>query len=411
MKRYVFASKYLTYLRVVMTMIGISKRLTAGCMVFFLMISMTVTGAESSWVTQALSDADSSLKMRFYRDQFDTTTSEKQDKHGNMLEARGKISGFVGDNGAFGVDAYIRHDQVNDDKILTGFDELWLQTLQGNLEVTMGYQIVDMGAMEHKPIVDVLNSRDFQYDWLRPAKIGSPLLSLKYLGDNNNLSMFYSPYFIPNRVPGEKSNLHFTSLNTDDSDVRQDQWTVRYSYLGNGFDLGLSYMKVSQKQLFSSPHEPLDRNRRLGLELTSIYKNILLRGEISYQKNAQGDAGSVGAVGWEYTSQSLWGKSDLTLVHEYLFNNSKGLDQTVLDENYLAFRWAANDNALTQIEAIVINQRCGCSADVYRLSLRRSLNAQSTLEVQWQNSSGYFSQGLSDEDGSGWLRIKLEYTF
>ena len=275
-----------------MPMIAKCKYVIVSCYCCLLLLYTAMAGADESGILDVLSEADSSIELKYYRDQFDETPLESQYSYSDMLELRGKLSGFFGESSGFGIDAFARYNPNYSDQIISGFDELWLQTLSGYFEYTLGYQIIDMGSMEHKPIVDVLNNRDFQYDWLRPAKIGAPLLSFKVLGDYNNLGLYYAPYFIPNKVPEMRSGHYFPGMNsTNKSDVHEDQWAIRYTYLGDSFELGLSYMHLTQEYLFSRPYESLFRNRRLGIELTGLYKNILLRSEVVYQKPVGAESG------------------------------------------------------------------------------------------------------------------------
>ncbi|AJR05684.1 hypothetical protein C9J03_00820 [Photobacterium gaetbulicola] len=389
------------------------KQIKANCYYALILLFTTMVAAEESVLLAAIYEADSSVELKYYRDQFDETPLPGQYSYTDMLQLRVKASGFIADNSGFGIDAFTRFNPNYNDQIVAGFDELWFQTLSGLFEYTLGYQIIDMGLMENKPIVDVLNSRDFQYDWLRPDKIGTPYITTKFLGDSNNLEFYYAPFFIPNRVPDVESGHYYPGLNTiNKKNVHDKQWAIRYTYFGDHVEFGLSYMYLTQEHLFSHPNSSQFTNRRLGVELTGLYGDILLRSEVVYQ-NPTGDlsSGTIGAVGVEHTWQSLWGKSDLTLVYEYFFNNTDGTDMTVFEENYFSVRWAANDEALTQVELIAIGQRCDCTADVYRISLRRSINDKCTFEIQFQDSQKYFSRGDLNEDGSGWLRVKLEYSF
>lgn len=324
-----------------------------------------------------------------------------------------------------GFQPFFRVDLNDHDRDNARADELWIEYQSPDWDLRMGNQLFTWGGMESVSPVDVINPRDYYEDIIDPEKIGVPAVRFRWLGDNQDLSAYYLPYFEPSMFPEQHSFYSVGGgLPSDVPDPRfANQWALRYFYGGEGFDLALSYFHgFEPTPLFDLSPEgdavvgTVFRSDRFGIEITKVVGDLLLKGEAVYRdtKTPLIASSFLFATGVEYTFSEVWQHSDLTFFLEYLGNSSTagtGTFQVLQNDLFAGFRWNINDSDNQVLEGGLLQDLSNIQSRLYRVEYRRNLFDHYSFGVQYTNSFGFFADSDTDEDQDGAVNLYLRFNF
>ncbi|MDH4128004.1 MAG: hypothetical protein OEV44_04575, partial [Spirochaetota bacterium] len=264
-------------------------------------------------------------------------------------------------------------------------DEGWIQFASNNLELRLGIQQFTWGMVESQKLVDVLNQKDYQDDFLDPDKLGELSgrfrFSIPSL-ENIDFQFYYLTNFTKAKFPTSTSRYNLTNGTFDFSESpvfasSQKEWYHQYAFrtvinIGN-IDLALSYFHGYNKfpsfkldfatQKLLPYYYIMDQG---GLELTWVMGKLIIKLESVYRNTSRNNptmipqsivpSSYVAYVGgFEYTINQIIGNNDLTFFMEYLGDSDVGkttIDYRLLQNDlFLGFRFSFNDINSKELKA------------------------------------------------------------
>jgi hypothetical protein len=272
----------------------------------------------------------------------------------------------IGERWRLGGRVYARNDFKDTNRDAMRVDELWVQYATPRFDVRAGNQVFTWGAMEVFGITDILNSRDYLDHIVTPRKIGQPAVRARFLFGNSNLTAYYLPYFIPAAYPGQESpySVGGTIFGRQDAGSRaSNQYALRYSYSGNGFDIGVgAFSGLERDAVFEADLSRFRisnfnyRANRVSVDATKVVGALLLKAETVYRRpeTSRVDNAVLWALGTEYTWNSIVGKSDLTAFFEIAGEQQKTKPsdfQFAQDNLFAGGTWELHDRLRQSIHA------------------------------------------------------------
>lgn len=252
----------------------------------------------------------------------------------------------------------------------THFDlrELFLRHRRERIELRAGIRTVFWGVTEAVNLVNIINQTDLVENPDGDDKLGQPMIDFSwFLGETGKLEGFLLPYHRQRTLPGREGRLRAATPFDEGEPIyesadgeRHLDHAARYSVNLGSLDLGLSYFDGTARQPRFTPRfdgaetvltPTYDLIRQAGLDTACALGNWLLKLE-AVHRQADGDAYSSAAAGFEHTFNSALGAADVGVLAEYLWDE-RGTDVLVPFQNdvFVGLRLAANDIASTSLLA------------------------------------------------------------
>ncbi|MFQ5646752.1 MAG: hypothetical protein ACE5GM_07475 [bacterium] len=309
----------------------------------------------------------------------------------DTLEFKGEAAMEWGDGWEMLAAPRIKADLVEERRNRQTADEAWIQYAAEDWEFRAGMQTFFWGTVESVNIVDILNQRDYEDDFLDPDKWGEFSGRFSYFLEDYTLELYYLPWFRAGNFPSRYARYSFTngrgSVSTDeryhDGSAWNPQGAARLSATYGSSDVAVSLfhgwsrfpvlaLKPGDADLV--PH--YYKEDRISGDIQTALGDWLLKGEFVYKntdinddlklvtREPDGDVvrknmipGSYGiyVFGGEYEFERVVDSHDLTLLAEYLGDTNLG--QTTPDyrifqnDLFLGLRYSFNDVNDKKLEA------------------------------------------------------------
>ncbi len=243
-------------------------------------------------------------------------------------------------------------------------DEGWIQLgFSSVLDFRLGIQLFTWGMVESQSVVDILNTRDYEDDFLDPDKVGDLSARLRFLFLENFTFEFYLlAHFSKVEFPSTKGRYNLTNgvYNVDDNAVygssKFEEWYPQHAFRLNmtldKVDLALSYFHGYHRFPVlnfegSGPRPYYYLVDQIGLEFIWVIGKLLIKIEGVYRNTTRNDSSVIPnslvpksyfayVGGFEYSFQEIIAKNDLTIILEYIGDSDVG--KTTID-----FRLFQND--------------------------------------------------------------------
>jgi len=262
-------------------------------------------------------------------------------------------------------------------------DEGWIQFAGDFFDLRFGIQKFSWGMVESEKLVDVLNQKDYEDDFLDPDKYGelSARLSLAFPDPVSWLQeigfqFYYLAQFTQATFPGTKGRYNLTNGLLPVSDQAtysssSKKWMPQYAFRtiftfsDVAIDIALSYFHGYNRfpslstNIFTRQITPyyyiLDQG---GLELTWVVKSLIIKLESVYRNTNQTDFNRIPSTlvpapyfayvgGVEYTINGIIGNNDISFFLEYLGDSNVGtktVDYRLFQNDlFVGFRYSLND--------------------------------------------------------------------
>ncbi len=354
----------------------------------------------------------------------DGVVNPRQERDNLAFKGQLEIGYTTESNWSVGVRAFVREDKYNDDRDATRFDEAWIQYATDDWDLRVGNQLVTWGSVESVSHLDIVNARDYEEDIVEPMKIGQTAARMRWRFDSSDLALYWLPYYEPSQFAGRRSYYSIGGgipEDYPDSGWKSDQWALRYFQSGDGFDWGLSYFNGFERNA-SFDFDPergelvgeTYRARRLGLEMTKVIGDWLLKGEFVYRHSGQQNNRDalLYTVGVEYTASSIWRHSDLTFYGEYLATSRNvAAHELMQNDLFAALRWTVNDRHQQRLLLGTFLDLDNTTGQVYRLEYTISPIPDHDVVLRYTDTRNYYPSPRHTERDDGAISLFLRRNF
>jgi len=305
-----------------------------------------------------------------------------QNNANDTFEFKGEGSVNVGDWQVLAAPR-LKADLVEERRNRITADEAWVQYSTENMEIRAGIQSFFWGTVESVNIVDVLNQRDYESDFLDPYKWGEFSTLISYFTDNYTFEFYYLPYFRTATFPSRYSRYSFTNSTVDISKNEKyhegsrwdPQGAFRVTTTVGSADMAIALfhgwsrfpiLNYGQGNIDLVPH--YYKEDRISYEIQMAVDKWLLKGEVVYKntdingelvrpsilpggrvinRSLIPDSYVSYVFGFEYTFERIVDSNDLTFLAEYLGDTNRGEktpDYRVYQNDlFFGFRYNFND--------------------------------------------------------------------
>ena len=230
--------------------------------------------------------------------------------------------------------------------------------------------------------VDIINSNNYDEGLSKPNKLGEAMIKANREIGIGDLSIYYLPYFRPNKYPSKKSRLSLPIEVNDDeanyvngADKNMQQFALRLSGYYEDLDFGISFFEgISRDPFFNLVSGKMvpsySKISQYGIEVQQLLGEWIVKGEFINREGQQNISGSLkdyssGVLGLEKSLYGLInGNTDFTFFLEYA-KDSRGVSAHQSNQNDVFF---ANRITLNDIHDTSI-----------LLALSRDLNTESGI--------------------------------
>ena len=368
-----------------------------------------------------------------------------------------ELSQDLTDNILLTAHPFVRWDQQDDERTVTGVRELLLSFTGDTWELNAGLGRVFWGVTESDNPVDIINQTDIVEDLTGDEKLGEPMLNLNWFSDNyGEFGVFLLPQFQERTTIGENGRptpgiAVDRSLTTFESSDGNDDfgYALRWTRSFDAWDVGLHYFDgtsrdptfipvISDTGAVLAPRYSL--LRQTGIDALGLYGDLAVKAEVIHQTGGEIESHAEAVTGIEYTLVGLlaplqeneklpddWctpdtrnpfkklacnDRIDLGLVLEYLWDQ-RGTDSDQLFQNdmLLGLRFAFND-AATSDALFGILQDLDGGATTLSIEASTRLFESYRLKIfgqQFVNTNGDTTLDVFDRES--FLQLDFSYFF
>ena len=257
-----------------------------------------------------------------------------------------------------------RIDQHDRRRIHFDIRELYWQTYNDDLDLSLGFKKVFWGKTESAHLVDIVNQTDAVESFDGEAKLGEFMAHLSLLNNLGTVELFVMPYFRKRVFPGRKGRLRpgdpsdiVIDSRDFDFESQAGRWRPSFAarlsnYIGP-LDFGISYFNGTGREpiitdftTFTSIYGIINQ---IGVDLQVTTGALLLKMESIYRANQFQDVFAL-VGGFEYTFGNVGGSGlDIGVLGEYLYDDRDELSLTGLQSDVFGgVRLGFNDVQDTQ---------------------------------------------------------------
>ncbi len=346
----------------------------------------------------------------------------------------------------------VKIDVIEERRNRVTADEAWVQYSSDAFEVRVGLQTFFWGTVESVNIVDVLNQRDYESDFLDPYKWGELSALVSYFTDDYTFEFYYLPYFRTATFPSRYSRYSFTNGTVDISKKEylhggsnwDPQGAFRVSRTIGSADMAVSFfhgwarfpvlaLEPGKTELtpyyYKENTLSYDIQMAVGAWLVKgelVYKNTdinssLVRNSVEtggrvLRKNLVPSSYVAYVLGLEYKFENIVGSNDIVLLAEYLGDSNRGEktpDYRIYQNDiFLAFRYNLNDANDKKLEVGGFISLEKCDEVIYSVKYSQRFLDEFTFKFE------YLGLAVSEEDSplsifkeDGRLSAKVVWSF
>ncbi len=402
----------------------------------------------------ALSEIDYSYKgnLSFEQWSFPRRGHDSQNDANDTFEFIGEGSVEFADDWQILAAPRLKADVVEDSRNRITADEAWVQYASDTVEVRVGLQTFFWGTVETENIVDVLNQRDYEDDFLDPDKLGELAVRSSYFWEDYTFELYYLPYFRTAPFPSRYSRYSLTDGASDVSFVEEFPEGTRWDPQGafraattiGSADMAVSFFHGWSRFpiLNQEPTEPdiipyYYKEDRVSYDIQMALGSWLLKGEAVYKntdinddlpkksigadskivtKNLMPDSYGIFVAGGEYAFEQIIASHDLTLLGEYLTDTDQGKntpDYRIFGNDlFFGLRYSLNDANDKKLEAGGILALEKGNELVYSVEYSQRFWDDFNFDLEWQ------AVAVDDQDSplavfkeDGRISTKLTWNF
>lgn len=262
----------------------------------------------------------------------------------------------------FNFTGFARYDIADDKRNHVDIRELYVQKINNNWELSLGFKKIYWGVTEAAHLVDIINQTDVVESFDGEEKLGQLMAHYSIFSSIGTFDLFAMTFFRKRQFPGENGRLRTPIVITDEmldfeskSEQAQPDFAVRWSNSLGPFDIGLSYFYGTGRE----PIVGINGDGSLfgvypvinqgGIDVQVITGPVLWKFESITRKSDIQDMFALDA-GFEYTFGNVGGTGlDIGILGEYLYDDRGDLALNSLQSDlFVGSRLAFNDTQSTE---------------------------------------------------------------
>ena len=273
------------------------------------------------------------------------------------------------DGSLFAFLPFVRLDSADPERTHFDVRDLSYTWSKDAWEIRLGIRKEFWGVVESVNLVDIINQIDLVENPESKDKLGQPMVNISFTHDWGTFDFSMLPYFRERTFPGKKGRLRLGLVVDTDNPIYESSaeethidFAFRYFHTIQNLDIGISHFvgtsrdpqpKVGIKngELVIRPF--YQQMKQTSVDLLLETGSWIWKFEGIYRDTSTTLDYYALVGGLEYIFDGIWETGmDLGIFLEYLYDERKGAELTVNEDDFLVgLRFAFNDLRLTSIQA------------------------------------------------------------